>query len=56
MRCFMQQAALKDAPWLSIKPDNATVVNLIRKTGVTVLPSVVILDPKGKVITTDGYT
>ncbi|KAG5186261.1 thioredoxin [Tribonema minus] len=50
------QEAFKDMPWLSVKPDNATAINLIRKAGVSVLPSVVILDPQGKIITTDGYT
>ena len=42
-------------PWYSVKNSNATAVDLIRKSGVTVLPSVVIVDPKGEVVTTDGY-
>jgi hypothetical protein len=43
-------------PWLSIVPNNNTAINLIRKTGVTVLPSVVIVDPQGEVVTRDGYS
>jgi hypothetical protein len=52
---FLQEA-IKDMPWLSVAANNATAINLIRKTGVTVLPSVVMLDPQGKIISTDGYS
>lgn len=48
---------LESMPWVSIVPDNnSTAVNLIRKTGVTVMPSVVIIDPKGEVVTRDGLS
>ncbi|CAM9356821.1 unnamed protein product, partial [Chrysoparadoxa australica] len=46
----------KGMPWLGMKPDNATTMNLVRKYGVNVLPAVIVVDPEGEVVTTDGYS
>ncbi len=35
---------------------NATVLNLMRKAEVETLPSVIVLDPQGNIVSKEGYT
>jgi nucleoredoxin len=48
-------AQMNSMPWHAVKLSNSTVVNLMRKGGIAMIPSVVVVDPEGEVVTTEGY-